>query len=37
MRLLKDMHPYETPELLALTVQNVNPQYHCWLTTLIHY
>ncbi|WWP00540.1 MAG: divalent-cation tolerance protein CutA [Candidatus Dasytiphilus stammeri] len=35
MRLLKDMHPYETPELLALTVQYVDKQYHSWLTNLL--
>ncbi|WWP01031.1 MAG: divalent cation tolerance protein CutA [Candidatus Dasytiphilus stammeri] len=33
LRLLKDMHPYETPELLALTVPDVDEQYHSWLTT----
>ncbi|WWO97748.1 MAG: divalent-cation tolerance protein CutA [Candidatus Dasytiphilus stammeri] len=35
LRLLKDMHPYETPELLVLTVQDVNQQYHYWLTTTL--
>ncbi|WWP01536.1 MAG: divalent-cation tolerance protein CutA [Candidatus Dasytiphilus stammeri] len=35
LRLLKDMHPYEIPELLVLKVQNVNQQYHDWLTTTL--
>ena len=28
---VKEMHPYTTPAILVIAVENVDPAYHAWI------